>query len=125
MKIKICDECKVKLNVKPGSHRRLCDECRKKRIMVRWVKNNNEAKELRKQMGLGKYRDKKCEICKNMMKNVIFSRRYCLECGSLLGLQRARKRQKDLASGWRNIPEEEKLRRMNIIAKEFLNEETM
>lgn len=74
-----------------------------------------------------KYRTtKNCEICGKLLKNVHNSTKYCDACSVAVNLYRSkisdRKRARREKELWNKLSSEEKLERMNLIAKKLLEE---
>lgn len=121
--IRKCEECQKNFITKKSSHKRFCEDCRDKRLLDNRKKQYEFHKEFRIKYGFTRYRDKKCEVCGNIMKNVYFTKKYCAVCYRMIINEKIRLRYERLKMDWEELSEKEKARRMNIISKKLLNGE--
>jgi len=65
---------------------------------------------------------RKCDICHGKYKGDHNSK-YCPACGRIVQIERSKRKSKIQYDYWKNLPDGEKLRRMNIAAQMIIDEE--
>jgi len=105
---------------KPLSNKNFrCDECRiKHRIAY-----SEEQKRIRRETRMKEnpnYNNKNCIICGIPIENSNHIQKYCLTCRRGVVLEKLKYKNKVIVDSWRNLPEAEKVRRMNIISQKLL-----
>ncbi len=72
---------------------------------------------------LNKINDKKCEGCGDLLKDVHSATRYCKICKVLFPREKAKQKEREFHEAWKQLDNDEKARRIKIIADKLLHNE--
>ena len=102
-----------------------CIECRAKarlesqnRVSKRMTKIHKKEKEIKKNTN-----EKRCLICGIILNNTHHNARFCPVCQTAVQKVKVRRYQKEKEDSWRNLTEEERLNRMQLVSEKLLSGE--